>query len=199
MKVIGVIAATLLLSSCSEETSSTHSTEHAQLNAKISDLQQELDNLKSSQGTIRANLTDLWIKFMSLSLRFEEEATFDPQDNTGYQKISANVGHFLVSLEDVKPYLDGQKLTFHIGNLNAATFNGFNASLTWGPRYNLDDDNADYYEWKNSLSKKEIKSAGKLQPGKWNKFEATVGPVKAENFGYIAIRINVDTVEMRSN
>src|SRR5687767_4372372 len=43
-------------------------------------------------------------------------------DDSGFSTIYSDLGHFLVSLQNVKPYANGYKATFHLGNPHAVNF-----------------------------------------------------------------------------
>ncbi|NBD11836.1 DUF3251 domain-containing protein [Corallococcus silvisoli] len=61
-------------------------------------------------------------------------ATFAP-GQSGYAPVTTPSGRFLVMLEDVKPYADGQRLTLRVGNLQFATYSRPKIKLKWGRRF----------------------------------------------------------------
>ena len=61
--------------------------------------------------------------------------TLDPGRPTAYRRLDSDTGSFLVSLDSVSPYLDGQKVTLSIGNPSSATYSGFTLKVRWGMRY----------------------------------------------------------------
>src|SRR5689334_16541012 len=58
-------------------------------------------------------------------------AEFDPTEPGPYQYIYSESGMFIVSLEDVVPYLDGQRVTLDIGNPMYAKYTGFKLHVSW--------------------------------------------------------------------
>lgn len=133
-------------------------------------------------------------------------AEFNPTGNKGYQRVDGNVGYFLVSLENVEPYLDGQKVTLLIGNPNNVVFNGFKLKVKWGLRFPKLDDSTEPKSLQEALSayasstqEKEIKLTDTLKPGNWNKVSFTIAPAKADAFGRLEIGIVTDQVRLSSS
>ncbi|HVS26540.1 MAG TPA: hypothetical protein VHE58_04490 [Burkholderiales bacterium] len=131
-----------------------------------------------------------------------KNATFDPTREHAFQRVDANVGTFLVVLENVQPYLDGQKITLLIGNLNYVIFNGLTLNVSWGSREpdwsKLNDEErtkaAEAYI--STQHEKEVKLTDILRPATWNKVQFNIAPAKAEQFGELRISITTNQVQM---
>jgi hypothetical protein len=94
----------------------------------------------------------------------------DPTSKS-FDRLDSNNGTFYVVLENVQPYVNGQKLTLRIGNPQSATFNGFELKLSWGK---VDDPN---YMKKRKTDKQTVD----LRPGTWTRFEVPIAPATADD------------------
>jgi len=129
-------------------------------------------------------------------------ATFDPSEpKSGFDKVESTSGFFLVSLQNVQPYLDGQRVTLHVGNPLSVTYSGFKIKATWSTRMpKFDPTDRQYSEkqraWNAGKQQKEIALTQALRPGAWNTVSFVVAPAKAENFGYLEVGIETNQVRM---
>ena len=64
-----------------------------------------------------------WTK---LKLEKFTKGVFDPLEGKGFQRVESTSGTFLISLQDVTPYLSGVKVKLDIGNILNASYSGFN-------------------------------------------------------------------------
>ncbi len=142
---------------------------------------------------------------LRLNLLANEEGTLDPAER-GFTVVKANNGHFLVSFEDLVAYGDGQRITLRIGNPYNMTFNGFKVSARYGPRSpgmpnmtNADaikDWSSAYEAWQKSLGQKEVSFTDELQPGRGSTVTMILAPAKAEDVGFIGIKIATNQVSL---
>lgn len=116
----------------------------------------------------------------------------DPSEK-GYQRLDSNCGFILVSVREVKPYLDGCKITFHIGNPSSVLYSGFRLKIRWGKRR---EKGGNIGNWAKQLQEKEQKFTEELKPGWWNKVVVTVSPAKPDQFGYLELSMQTDMIKL---
>lgn len=175
----------------------------AEIEKRISALESSRDELSSQ--VLKANLK---VSFLELRLKFlanEEEGSLDPAEK-GFAVVKANNGHFLVTCDDVAPYGDGQKVTIRIANPYNMTFNGFSIAARYGPRAPAMPSGADsetsekwsaaYDTWQKSLREKQLSLTDDLRPGRWNRVVMILAPAKADEVGFIGIKISTDRVTL---
>jgi hypothetical protein len=103
----------------------------------------------------------------------------------------------LVSLDEVVPYLDGYRVILNVGNPLGATYVGFNVKVRWGPRYDWSKFDAVAYEkWEKSVQNKEVSFTDSLKPMAWNKVEIILAATKSDEFGFLEISIDTNTVSL---
>jgi len=130
---------------------------------------------------------------MNIQLDQYKSASFDLSSHEGCLRINSSSGYFLVSLQNVEPYLDGVKVHINIGNPVFATYNGFKLKVIWGEKLDLTDDQD---RWRSSLKEKEISFTETLRPGCWNKVNFVLSPIEPKNFGYMELSIQTDNISL---
>jgi len=166
-------------------------------NTQLLDVQRDVKQLQESLIEAETKIYMLQSEKEALT-----SATFDVSGERSYQKVEANVGTFLVVLEDIQPYLDGQRITLLIGNMNYATFDGVTLKVSWGLRSPLHRKSKSPEPWKawkeyrDSKQSKEVKLTDKLRPGAWNKVRFNIAPAKAGEFGELDVRITTGLVSL---
>lgn len=161
-------------------------------------------NTKNEIGELSTKITQLETKVMMLEFQQNpyQTATFDPGDSKGYQRIDANVGTFLMTLENVEPYLDGQKITLLIGNPNNINFSGFKLKVKWGLRMPDmknppgGDFRVAWDAYQKSTKEKEQSFTETLRPGMWNRVKLTISPAPAAEFGRLEVTMRTDQVSL---
>jgi len=156
----------------------------------------EAENLKKQ-------IDELEIKVFDLEFRQNEFRTawFDTSEGKGFGRVDANIGFFLVTLENVEPYLDGQKVTLLIGNPHSVAFNGFELKASWSARYPdrklpSEEKEKQWKAFRASQRDKDIKLTNVLRPGVWNKVQFTIAPAKPDEFGRLGISISTNHVSL---
>lgn len=181
LKYVLAISGLLVLIGCGNKTPS-NSAGNEDLSKQVAELQRKVWRLEVEK--------DLY-----------STANFDPTDSKGYGRVDANIGTFLVTLDNVEPYLDGQKVTLKIGNPNNMRFIGFKVKATWGMRFpdtklQGDDWTKAYEAYNASTKEKEITFTETLQPGAWNKVSFVVSPANGNEFGRLNIAIETNQVSL---
>jgi hypothetical protein len=170
--------------------------------AELDGLRRQLDavrNQVSALDTLHgARLNGLETKLTDIEfnerLDRPTRATFSA-DSTAYRMLILPQGAFMVSMDKVTPYADGQKVTFRIGNLQSASYANPTLKLQWGKRF--DAKSMEFSKWLQSLRSKEEHVLQTLYPGAWNTVVVTLGPSTPEEVGYVELAMEVSTVNMR--
>ncbi len=163
----------------------------------ISELQNEIRSLKDEVLNLQSKIFAL-----ELGQNTYDAIALDPASPKGYKRIDTSSGIFLISLEEVKPYLDGYKVILDLGNTSSVIYSGFTLKAKWGRRYDYSvtqPDQLEYDKWIKSLQKKEVSFTNELKPASWNKVELILSPVKPEEFDYLEISMETDIVKLFEN
>jgi hypothetical protein len=108
----------------------------------------------------------------------QTEAMLDPASKA-YMRVDAKVGFFLISCQNVQPYLDAHKVTLQIGNPQSVSYSGFKLKVRSGPKFNGSwNDQAVVGDWVRSLKpqdfrfidRQESNARGSGSSEAWNKF-----------------------------
>ena len=100
----------------------------------------------------------------------------------------------LVSLGKLDPYLDGYKVTLEIGNILSATFNGFDLTAIWGPRFKT---GGDYGSWNKARKMKTFSQLGNLLPNRWTDIEIIFPATEAKDVGSIEIQVVINKISLQ--
>lgn len=185
-----ILLITLVATGC--DNSSTKS--QNEITTKIEELEKKTEELDSDVFLVKMNQD----KFSS--------ASFDPADGKGYHRVDTKSGTFLISLQDVTPHLDGVKVNLHIGNIQYASYSGFNLKINYGKRYPKYDGMETSEErrnkrelYKKSKREKEESFTKVLRPATWNSVTVFLPDIRPTEFGYMNISMNTNTVVMSVN
>ena len=170
----------------------------------VAQLRNDLNELRSQMSSFDSQVARISgkVELQELLRDINRTATFDPSEpRGGFDKVESSSGFFLVSLQNVQPYLDGQRVTLHIGNPLSVTYSGFKIKATWStrmPKFNAADKSFAEKQkaWAVAKQQKEIALTQDLRPGAWNTVSFVVAPAKAEEFGYLEIGIETNQVKL---
>lgn len=128
-------------------------------------------------------------------------ATFDPTDGS-FQRLDPadGYGSFAVSVQDVRPFGDGVRVTLNLGNPWFISYNNVELKVTYAPRIpDLEDANfAEAYDgWEKTKKTKEETVLKKLEPGSWNPVQVTLPGIKADQFGYMEVSVETASISLR--
>lgn len=187
------IIGTLLLSGCSESRSQKLEQEITNIQQRMSVFEQKNDFLERNNIRLEAKVDAHEI----LEHGFKT-ALLDPSSK-GYQRIDTASGFFLISLKDIRPYLNGYKLILHIGNPSSATYSGFTLKTKWGRKFDSTQTQSDpsaFDNWEKSLQQKEAPFTEEIKPASWNKIEFIISPAKSEELGYLELSMETNIVKL---
>ena len=195
-RIAAAAMATVALISCSQqppEAKSKHFVPDADLPfAKESDVQTLRERVSKLEGRVFA---------IEYANSLHAAAWFDPTGDKSYQRVDTDVASFLVVLQHVQPYLDGQRVTLLIGNPNNVVFSGLEIHAMWTKRVpdaKLAPQQLEkaWNEYNSSQREKNITLTDTLRPGYWNKVSFTVAPAKADDFGALGIGLKVNSLRL---
>jgi TolA-binding protein len=160
----------------------------------------ELSALRVEVTTLEENLKDLAAKLGSdeylLSQKQDRQDTLvlTLTDHT-FQRLDTDTGFFLISVQEVTPYLNGYKLSLNIGNPMAAKYSGAKVKLTWNTFYDARNyTEASFKEWQKNKQEKEVVLPSTLLPGTWNSIEVILAPATTDQLGDVTFAMSTDTV-----
>jgi hypothetical protein len=152
----------------------------SEIKIDVADLRYRLSGVEQTQS-LQANQT---------------EAMLDPASKA-YMRVDAKVGFFLISCQNVQPYLDGQKVTLQVGNPQSVGYSGFRLKVRSGPKFNGSwNDQAVVEDWSRSLKPQDFRFTCVLVPGRWNEVEIVLSETSPERIGLLMVSIDVDIVSM---
>ena len=141
----------------------------------------EITNLKSQVSTLQTIL---------FSPKENKTALLGTSDLNKYERFDSSTGVFLVSIANIQPYLDGYKVDLNIGNLSYASYNGFTITAKWRK------DIFDFMGTNNNSQIHDFTFTNELKPGSWIKVEFVATPAKADEFKYLELSIETNTVSL---
>lgn len=181
-----------------------------------------LDDLEKKVETQRKAITQLaqWSEDRQKQVAEQiailaKEAFKGPQESfaavdtsgQGFAILESNNGIFLISCKGAETYLDGHKLTLHIGNPYNMSYNGFTLKAKYGNRPSdfPKDGTAEeiaawretYTEWEKTLHQKDSSFTETLAPGAWTKIKMILTPSKPEELAYLSFGMATDEVSLR--
>ncbi|MDA8227932.1 MAG: DUF3251 domain-containing protein [Desulfitobacterium hafniense] len=183
--LISTLIISLLLVGCGTKSANTSSPVEdqaktiADLTKKVTDLENQINLIHISEET--------------------KGRALDLSGNAGFMKIETDLGMFFVSVKQVEPYLDGVQVTLSIGNPMNATFNGLKMKIEYGTHNALDfsaNGTDKYNQWKKTLKEKSIDLNTEIKPGTWNTAKFTIPAISPNDFGYLCVEINSDSVSL---
>jgi hypothetical protein len=169
-------------------------TENTGWETQIASLQRDLQQQRSDLESFRQAFRTL-MESGALSAR-SKFVVLDPASKA-FGRVDTENGFFLVSCQDVRPYLDGHKVTLHIGNPLGVRFVGFKITARWGPRYaGAENDYESYAKWMAGLKARDFSFPDALEPGRWNEVELVLTQTGPRHVGYIQLSLDTNTVAM---
>jgi hypothetical protein len=173
MKKTGILILLMgLILSCGQPSSSTSSSNVANLETKVMALEAKLATIESDIATLRINIANA-----------NNEAAFVSTEEEGYSIAKTDLGAFAIVSKGATPYLDGYKVKLLIGNLTSATFNGFKLNIAWGKG--------------KDRKNKEFGLTNRLYPGIYSKIEVALTPAKPEDIKMLSVGLNLHQIWMR--
>lgn len=160
------------------------------LRAQLAELDKRLKTMTSRSLRLQFDVSDLKNRNLTVSL--------DPAVPKQFQRLDSSSGFFIVSLQEVVPYLDGFRVTLHVGNLTSARYAGFKLNATWGPRYDWYTEES-YNKWESQKQTKEFSYTDVLLPGNWNKVDLLLPTTGPTQLGFIEVSIGTNLVSLSSN
>jgi hypothetical protein len=196
-RIVGIAASTLSLIACGQSSGdSKGELASFQLDVKkeIHALRERIDAAGKSNETLEQKGGELEAQatFAAMEASERKTASFDSQGDKAYGAVETNLGMILFVLEKLEPYLDGYTVTFRVGNPTAATLNGFDAKLSWGPKF----DGKDKATWKKQS--KDVKVTTSIPPGSWWFVTVNIGPASPQQARTIEITPRFNNVAMRT-
>lgn len=150
------------------------------LRGELKSLKKEVKKIKKNLSTVTTHENQLRRDFYSHlgDLYIKKIGTFNAKNLGGYQNIETNCGIFHISIKEVKPYLEGHKIIFSIGNPHYAKYEKYKIKITW----------------LNNIEKEvnqEFSLIKALLPGSWNDVECFINPSTLEELKYLELSLDI--------
>ena len=142
-----------------------------------------LDSLKQRTDSLEAK-----VQLLQASVSPYSEALLDC-GTSGYARMDATGGFFLVSCDDATPYLDGYKVTLDIGNPSLMTYKAATLTVRWASSPFWLVDSAGIH----TLSTELLQD---LRPGAWTTVSLTLAPAKADQLKNLGVSIGTNRVSL---
>lgn len=158
---------------------------HKELEATLAELEKRTSTLEID-SRLRRNLY--------------QTGVFDPADSS-FQRIDApdGFGSFAVSIDDVRPFGDGVKVTLNLGNLSTASFLGVELDIRYGvrePASDTPDFFARYGEWIAAQKSKKETLTKELTSGNWNPVTVALPDIASDSFGYLEVSLKTRQISL---
>lgn len=178
-------------------------------------LQYDVISNKTEIQKASEKVDDLTVKLDELNIELDilkeknKYAYFNCKDlKKGFTVINADSGILYVSIKEVKPYLDGYKITLAIGNPNLVTYINPEINLSWNipPHKQWEKqyafiknkentkENLPFPLWKDTLQQKSYCANKRFLPGIWNEIELDIANVTIDQLEYCTLSITTGTV-----
>src|SRR5205823_1719781 len=125
---------------------------------------------------------ELWL--VKMKSEEHDTAVFTPA-SSGYSRIDAPSGTFLVAVTEFKPYANGYRVSLDVGNPSAARYKGAKLNVKWGKPFDPKA-NVTYENWEKSLRQADT-TIQELRPATWNRVSVVLSPAVAEDTGYVQV------------
>jgi hypothetical protein len=195
-----VIVGLFLLEACSLAKNDQAEKELVDVKNKLTGVEQEISGMKEVNSGMQEQLIDIEGRVFTLELSKDTYKTI-PIDlsSKGYLRLDTTSGFFMISVRDVKPFLNGFKVRLSIGNPTTVTYLGFVLNAKWGRSFDFKEmktDRSAYSNWQKSLQQKEIKFTDQLKPATWNNVDLIIIPAKQDELGHFELSMETDQISL---
>jgi hypothetical protein len=153
-----------------------HDTKVDGLQRQTQEMSKNIDELKKEVETLKRESS--WDHF---SRDLDKVAYLTPGDS-GYSVIRTDFGSITVTIDDIKPYANGSRVSLRFGNPTSATLTDVSATVEWGSvdtRGSPKNDEA---------RSKELPFNRSFQAGHWTTVDAVLEEVPPSVLGFVRIR-----------
>jgi hypothetical protein len=149
---------------------------YPRIEAQLAGLGNRIDSLGLELETLKSDKS-----FDELMKGMEGVAYLTPGSD-GYSVIRTDLGRLTVSLQDIRPYANGSRVTLQFGNITSATINGAKTTIEWGK---VDPKGSPI----NSEAKsREITFTTSLRSGGWTNVSVVLEGVQPIELGFVRLR-----------
>jgi hypothetical protein len=181
-------------------------------------LQQKINLLEIRVNYINDRLNNISEKIMKQGIdiiKLKHDVAYLDISEKGFSRIDTNIGPFFISLDDVKPFVNGYKFFLRIGNPYSVSFSSFEFEVEWGKKEppipsvkegelvedwskKYDEYKISYSEWEMSLKNKNVSFSETLAAGTWNKVEMTISPAIKGELEHLKLKnMRIKKISMR--
>ena len=154
----------------------TTETKFNTLQHRVEQLEKNLNDLKSDVESVKNDSS--WDRFV----RESEGIAYLTPGAGGYSVIKTDFGPLTVTLDDIKAYANGSRVTLKFGNPTSASLIDVSATVNWG---SVDEKGSPRND---EAKSKEISFAKMFQAGHWTTISIVLESVPPNNLGFVRVR-----------
>ncbi|RYY03980.1 MAG: DUF3251 domain-containing protein [Gammaproteobacteria bacterium] len=172
-----IVIAGLLMVSCQDDKKLNELEKKLAISeASILRMQEQINALKASNESLERS-----ININEFIYNMDKLAYLTP-GQTGYSTIRFDLGVLTVSLEDIKPYANGSKITLNFGNTLSSSINGLKGTFEWGK---VDEKGSPI---DNLAKTKDITFSETLIGGSWTRVSVVLDGIPPTEFGFLRLK-----------
>jgi hypothetical protein len=165
--------------------------------ARVEKLEKELESVRRDVAILKSYDEDLSVKVAKLEIEKDSGRRVELDlASRDYQRLDTDAGWFLVSVQDVAPYLDGYRVTLNIANPSNVIYHGAALKVAYNKAFDPSNRNFWFATWNKTMRKKKISFANTLNPGAWNKLDVILPSATKEQLAYFAVSMEINTVSL---
>lgn len=196
MKSSNRILTVLLASGCIASATFFAIPSYSQQRDKALTLEQRVEELEAK--VLRQGL---YIEMLFQTIEEEKTTALDITGET-YSSVANERGTFFFIVDDIRPFLDGHKVSIRVGNATSVPFSSFTLNVTYGPKQSKKEfqlaDAAAIQKMQERIRKTSVRSGDALVPTRFAKAEVTLPKTKPEDIGFLRVGIQPEGVLFRT-
>lgn len=176
------------------------------------DLKNQIDTLKGEIEILKNKLelknkdSEILEKKISTKINQIEgnmnknEYAFIVVEHSNFDVCKNVYGSFLISIDKIESYLDGQKIRLKIGNISNSDFQNAKLNVIYGnivDFQNAKDNIKEYIESKKNLEFSNTFS-NSIRKGVWNKVEFVIRDLPVKDLYFLLVKVEFTTVLLRN-
>ena len=162
-------------------------------------LTETIKKLESRVESLESSLKFANQRIWALEKLTSESVALDASHLKGYSQLATTSGHFVLSLRNAEPYLDGYRVSVEVGNITTARYNGFKLIATWAgesPDWKVGAEKLKAYFAKRERQTGEFSFTEELAPGTWTQVELTLTPATPEDVKGIDLKMETNLLSL---
>ena len=163
----------------------------------ISDISEQSNSIEATKKALSD--TEAWVLDLDQNIKSKNSSTalLDPRNKSYSPAVSWDNATFLFIIKSAKPYLDGQMIVLGVGNPQSVSYSLKRLHVTWGTSSRfIKDEKRGFLRIEGVTHSKTIDIPIAIIPAKWNDVQFSISPVKDDQFEYLNVTPEFDSVWM---